>query len=173
MKIGAQASLGLLLPTSAFASIKRPEPPPRILRFHNIHTGERLEACYYSQGCYQTDALKKIDHILRDHYSGKVRHIHRGLLDLLASISHSIGEGVQFDVISGYRSPETNAMLRRKTRGVAKNSLHIQGMAADIRVPGYNTKKLRSICMKQHGGWVGYYPKSNFVHVDVGRVRYW
>jgi len=173
MKIGAQAALGVLFPASAFASIARPEPPARMLRFYNTHTGESLETCYYSQGCYRADALKKIDHILRDHYTGKIKHIHSDLLDLLSAISQSIGEGTRFDVVSGYRSPETNAMLYRKTRGVAKNSLHMQGMAIDIRVPAYDTKRLRSACMKQHGGGVGYYPKSNFVHVDVGRVRYW
>lgn len=173
IKIGAQAALGVLFPVSAFASIKRSQPLERTLRFYNTHTGESLEACYYSRGRYQVDALEKIDHILRDHYSGRIKPIHRDLLNLLSSISLTIGKRTRFHVISGYRSPKTNAMLCKKSRGVVRHSLHMEGKAIDFRISGYDTKRLRTTCMKQQAGGVGYYPKSDFVHVDIGRVRYW
>ncbi|MFZ0448334.1 MAG: DUF882 domain-containing protein [Desulfatiglandaceae bacterium] len=173
IKIGAGAALGVLFPASAFAAFNRSQPCERTLHFYNTHTGESLETCYYRRGRYQADALKKIDYILRDHYSGKIRPIHRELLDLLSSIALTIGKPTRFHIISGYRSPKTNAMLCKKSRGVARHSLHMEGKAIDIRVCGYDTKRLRTTCMEQQAGGVGYYPKSDFVHVDVGRVRYW
>ena len=172
-KIGAQAAVSSLFPISAIASIDHFLTSKRRLSFYNLHTDERLEVCYYSQGRYQPSALRKINYIFRDHYSGEIKPIHKDLIDFLHTISKTIGHGVQFHIISGYRSPETNAMLRGKTRAVAKNSLHMQGKAADIRIPDYDTRKLRHICMKMQTGGVGYYPGSDFVHVDTGNVRCW
>jgi uncharacterized protein YcbK (DUF882 family) len=174
LKIGAQAAaISGLFPMSAVGSINRFLAPKRRLSFYNTHTHEKLKICYYIQGRYQSEALKKINYILRDHYSGKIRPIHKDLIDFLHTISRIMGEGVQFHIISGYRSPETNAMLRRKSNGVAKNSLHMQGKAVDIRVPDCDTKRLRHLCMKMQVGGVGYYPESDFVHVDTGEVRCW
>ena len=173
LKIGAQAAMSGLFPMSAVASINRSLTPKRRLSFYNTHTDETLEVCYYTRGRYQGTALKKINYIFRDHYSGKIKPIHKDLIDFLHTISKTIGHGVQFHIISGYRSPETNAMLRKKNRAVAKNSLHMKGKAADIRIPDYDTKRLSNICMKMHAGGVGYYPESDFVHVDTGRVRCW
>ncbi|MDH3566321.1 MAG: DUF882 domain-containing protein [Desulfobacteraceae bacterium] len=173
LKIGAQAAAVSLFPTSAMASINRLLTPKRRLSFYNTHTDERLEVCYFTQGRYPSNALKKINYIFRDHYSGKVNPIHKDLLDLLHAVSMTIGDGAQLHIVSGYRSPETNAMLRKKTKAVAKNSLHMQGKAVDIRIPEYDTKRLSNICMKMQAGGVGYYPESDFVHVDTGPVRCW
>ncbi len=173
LKMGAQAAVSALFPMSAMASINGILIPERRLSFYNTHTDERLDVCYYSQGRYHPKALKKIDYILRDHYSGKIMSIHRDLLDLLHAISNTIGDGARFHIISGYRSSETNTMLRRKSKAVAKNSLHLQGKAADIRIPEFDTKRLNNICKRMHAGGVGYYPESDFVHVDTGDVRFW
>jgi len=173
LKIGVLSAVSSLFPMSAVASVHRFFTPKRRLCFYNTHTDERLEVCYYTQGRYQTSALRKINYIFRDHYSGKVKPIHKDLIDFLHGISKTIGHDVPFHIVSGYRTPKTNAMLRRKSRSVAKNSLHMQGKAADIRIPGYNTKRLRNICMKMQAGGVGYYPGSDFVHVDSGNIRCW
>jgi len=147
--------------------------PPKTLAFYNTHTGESLETCYWRDGSYVPGALADIDLILRDHRSGEVKPIDRGLLDLLFDLKASVGETEPFHVISGYRSPVTNATLRKRSRGVASRSLHLVGKAIDIRVPGLETKALNDAALKLRGGGVGYYPKPAFVHVDVGRVRRW
>ncbi len=173
LKIGVQAAVTCLFPMSAIASINSLLTPERILSLYNTHTGERLDVCYYTQGQYHLQALKKINYILRDHRTEEIKPIHRGLLDLLHSISMILNNQAQFHIISGYRSPKTNAMLRKKTKGIGKYSLHMKGKAADIRVPGCDTKLLQNICIKLQAGGVGYYSNSDFVHVDIGRVRYW
>jgi len=173
LKMGAQAVVSALFPLSAMASINRMFIPERRLSFYNTHTDERLDVCYYSQGRYHPKALKKIDYILRDHYSNKIKPIHKELLDLLYAVSITIGEGPRFHIISGYRTSETNGMLRRRSKAVAKNSLHMQGKAVDIRILNCDTKKLNNICKRMYAGGVGYYPESDFVHVDTGDVRFW
>jgi len=173
LKMGAQAAVSALFPLSAMASINRSFIPERRLSFYNTHTDEGLDVCYYSQGRYHPKALKEIDYILRDHYSHKIKPIHKELLDLLHAISVTIGEDPQFHIISGYRTVETNTMLRRKSKAVAKKSLHMQGKAVDIRIPHCDTKRLNKICKRMHAGGVGYYPESDFVHVDTGDVRFW
>lgn len=173
LKTGVQVTLACLSPISALASIDPSLSKERTLFFFNTHTGERLDACYFAKGRYQAEALKTINHILRDHRTGEIKSIRIRLLDLLYSISTSFDNPVRFQIISGYRSPETNAMLCKKTTGVGRSSLHMEGKAADIRVSGCDTKMLQRICMKFQAGGVGYYPKSDFVHVDIGPVRYW
>lgn len=118
-------------------------------------------------------SLTKIDHILRDHRTEEVKPIHNGLLNLLHSISMTLDQPVRFHIVSGYRSPETNAILQKRSKYVAKHSLHMQGEAVDIRIPGYDTRRLRNVCMKLKAGGVGYYRKSDFVHLDIGLVRHW
>lgn len=172
-KIGTQAILCSLLPVSAIASIDRLLAPKRNLLLLNTHTGQKLDVCYYAQGQYQPEALKKINYILRDHRTEEIIPIHKGLLNLLHSISMTLDRPTRLHVISGYRSPETNAELSRRSKYVVKNSLHVKGKAADIRIPGYDTRRLRNACMKLKAGGVGYYRKSDFVHVDIGQVRHW
>lgn len=145
----------------------------RRLRFHNLHTGEKASLTYWVQGEYVAESLSEINHILRDHRNNEVAAIDPDLLDLLHRVNRAVGASAPFEIISGYRSPATNQKLRSASNGVAKHSLHMQGKAIDIRVPGVALSNLRGAALKLQGGGVGYYPKSNFVHLDVGRVRAW
>lgn len=145
----------------------------RSLAFHNLHTGENLDLVYWSDGTYEPGALSQINHVLRDFRTGDVHPIDPRLLDLLVEVDQRLSSTGPFQVISGYRSPATNAMLRRESEGVAKSSLHMQGQAIDVRVPDRSLADLHRVAMNLRGGGVGYYPQSDFVHIDVGRVRYW
>jgi len=147
----------------------------RSLAFDNLHTGEKLSIAYWTQGNYLPDALAEVNHLLRDFRSGDVHAIAPQLLDLLAVVRGRLETSAPFSVISGYRSPATNAMLRGENEhsGVASKSLHMQGMAIDIRIADRSLTNLRDAALTLKGGGVGYYPTSDFVHVDVGRVRRW
>jgi uncharacterized protein YcbK (DUF882 family) len=147
--------------------------PSRALTFLHTHTGERLTAEYVTQGSYVADALAAINHVLRDFRTGEEKPIEPALLDLLHRLTTVTGSHQPFQVISGYRSPKTNAMLRERSTGVAAGSLHMQGKAIDIRVADIPLPKLRAAALGLRGGGVGYYPESRFVHVDTGRVRTW
>jgi len=147
--------------------------PPRRLSFLNLHTGERLSAEYWSKGRYQKDALRAIDKVLRDHRTGALHPIDPRLLDLVHALHAKLGRRDPLHVISGYRSPETNAMLHETTDGVANLSYHMRGMAIDIRMPGVDTRRIYRAALSLRRGGVGYYRRSNFVHVDVGPVRTW
>lgn len=173
LKLGAIATGVLFNPLSALAVADPRSKPFKNLAFYNTHTLERLHICYCRNGKYDIKALAKINHILRDHRSGEVRAIDTRLLDLLHTLSGRLKTESSFHIISGYRSPESNSKLRRNGRGVASKSMHMLGKAIDIRLPGVNTRFLRDAAVKIKGGGVGYYAKSNFVHVDVGRVRFW
>jgi uncharacterized protein YcbK (DUF882 family) len=172
---GRAVATGLAIDTRGVAG-KIEGPMPRALRslsFENTHTGEILQAIYWSDGAYRPDALSGINRILRDHRSGEVKEIDTKLLDLLHSIRERLGSCEPFHVISGYRSPATNAMLRRKGRRVAAGSLHTAGRAIDVRLPGTLLGDLRAAARAIGAGGVGFYPSSDFVHVDTGRVREW
>ncbi|MGB2831785.1 MAG: DUF882 domain-containing protein [Methylotenera sp.] len=158
-------------PQSVEAQAK--ETVVRELAFHNLHTGENLKAEYWSEGGYLPDALAGIDHILRDFRTNQVLPIDPQLLDLLHNLRSTLGTNQPFQIISGYRSPATNANLAANSDGVAKKSLHMQGKAIDLRVEGTALKDLRQAALSLQGGGVGYYPGSNFVHVDIGRLRSW
>jgi len=145
----------------------------RSLSFYNLHTAERLDAVYWADGEYIPDALAEINRILRDHRSGDVFPMAPRLLDMLAELRDRLESAQPFEIISGYRSPKTNAMLRAQGHGVAENSLHLKGMAADVRLPGRDLDLLRRAAISLKAGGVGYYPASQFVHVDIGRVRTW
>lgn len=145
----------------------------RTLSLHNLHTGETIRTTFWADGAFQTAALRDIDFVLRDFRTGDVTEIDPNLLVLLHRLSLKAGVDAPFEVISGYRSPKTNAALASTSSGVAKNSLHMQGMAIDVRLPGQRLSHLRDAAKSLKGGGVGYYPKSNFVHLDTGRVRYW
>lgn len=145
----------------------------RSLTFNNLHTGERLTAEYFSAGTYVPDALRAIDHVLRDFRTGDIHTIDPALLDLLHRLGGVTGSRRPYEVISGYRSPATNRMLRARSEGVASGSLHMQGQAIDIRVGDVRLASLRDAALAVGRGGVGYYPASNFVHVDTGRPRRW
>jgi uncharacterized protein YcbK (DUF882 family) len=146
------------------------------LRFYHTHTGERLDIVYRRGDQYIPEALGKLDHYLRDHRTGDVRHFDPRLFDLLYDLTASLGDsGGEIDVICGYRTPWSNEFLRTRSphTGVARHSLHMQAEAIDIRLPGIPTSELRDAALRLHRGGVGYYRSSDFVHVDVGRVRHW
>ena len=145
----------------------------RALRFAHTHTGERLAVEYFSGGTYLQDALTAVNHFLRDFRTGEVHTIDAGLLDLLHGLTGLTRSTRPFQVISGYRSPATNEMLRHRSEGVAAGSLHMKGQAIDIRLPDVPLAKLRTAALTVRRGGVGYYPASDFVHVDTGRVRTW
>ena len=145
----------------------------RKLSLHNLHTGESIRTTFWADGVFQIDALRDIDFVLRDFRTGDVSEIDPHLLILLHRITQSTDMDKPFEVISGYRSPKTNAALASNSNGVAKRSLHMQGKAIDVRLPGVRLPNLRDAAKSLASGGVGYYPKSNFIHVDTGRVRYW
>jgi uncharacterized protein YcbK (DUF882 family) len=144
------------------------------LLLYNTHTAERIELVYRRGEQYIPSALAKLDYFLRDHRTGDVRHFDPRLYDILSDLTSSIGRsGGEIDIICGYRTSSTNESLRAHTTGVAKNSLHIQAEAIDLRMPGFDTLKLRKAALALRRGGVGYYPHSDFIHVDIGRVRQW
>jgi len=145
----------------------------REINLVNTHTSERLKLCYFRDGGFVAEACQRLDHLLRDFRSGDVHTIDPRLYDLVYSIQTEVGHNGQVEIISGYRSPATNAQLRTGSTGVAKRSLHMQGKALDIRLSGVDTSKVRDAALALRAGGVGYYGKSDFVHVDTGRVRHW
>jgi len=169
------ALLLLLAPLCASAQSPSPQAPQEHrLRLYHTHTGERLDIVYRQGDAYLSDAIAKLDYFLRDHRTGDVRHFDPRLYDILEALTINSGKpGAEIDIICGYRSPWTNEFLRAHTNGVAKNSLHIQAEAIDLRMPGVNTLQLRKAALALHRGGVGYYPHSDFIHVDTGRVRQW
>lgn len=143
------------------------------LSFYHIHTAEKLTVTYREHGELIPGALAEINRYLRDFRTDQIHDIDVGLLDALHSLYTTFDERGNFEVISGYRSPRTNAALRHVTTGVAEDSLHIQGRAIDVRLTSAKTAALRDAALALKSGGVGYYPESNFVHVDTGRVRSW
>ena len=158
---------------SAFAAIDGIALKERSLSLFNPHTKERFEGIYWCDGDYVPNALNNINYIMRDIRTNDVKPIDTHLLDLIFSISIKLKPEAPFRVISGYRSPKTNTLLRKRGNGAAKKSYHIKGQAVDIRLPGYRTSVLRRSAYELKKGGVGYYPKRRFVHIDVGPVRYW
>jgi uncharacterized protein YcbK (DUF882 family) len=145
-----------------------------LLLLYNTHTGERIKIVYRRGEQYLPAALAKLDYFLRDHRTGDIRHFDPHLYDILSDLAASVGRpGAEIDIVCGYRSPSTNEFLRSHTAGVAKTSLHIQAEAIDLRIPGIDTLALRRAALALARGGVGYYPRSDFIHVDTGRVRQW
>lgn len=145
----------------------------RSLAFVHTHTGETLSCMYFSAGRYDAATLGRVNHFLRDFRTGDVHPIDPGVLDILFELRNRADRDEPFHVISGYRSPKTNALLRSRSSGVSGHSLHMQGRAIDVRLPGFPTRKLQEIGLDLRRGGVGYYPASDFVHLDTGRVRHW
>ncbi len=145
----------------------------RRLSFYHTHTGETLAVDYFADGNYLSEALSQVNHLLRDHRTDEVRQVDPQLLDLLHAIQQRSGKVGRYEVISGYRSEATNQMLRSRGGGVAKRSLHMQGRAIDVRIPGLGIADLQKAALELSAGGVGYYPSSEFVHIDTGPVRAW
>ncbi|MGE5336869.1 MAG: YcbK family protein [Gemmatimonadota bacterium] len=164
----ALASLALALPFSPRAWAAA----PRSISFYHTHTGERLSVVYFEAGSYVPGALVSLNTLLRDFRTGDVHEIDAGLFDTLHALNLACGDGT-YEIISGFRSPHTNAMLHARSNGVATHSLHMQGRAIDIRLAGRDTRKLRDAAIALARGGVGYYAGSDFVHVDTGRFRTW
>ena len=144
------------------------------LLLYNTHTAERIDIIYRRGDAYIPEALAKLDFFLRDHRTGEIRHFEPHLYDILSDLTAAVGRpGGEIDIVCGYRTSSTNESLRAHATGVAKNSLHIQAQAIDLRMPGIDTLKLRKAALALARGGVGYYPHSDFIHVDVGRVRQW
>ena len=144
------------------------------IHMNHLHTAERIGLVFAVQNEYIDPALQKLNHFLRDHYSGDVGVMDPLLYDLMYQIRRDLGVRRSFDVISGYRSPKTNETLRTtRGGGVAKRSLHMDGKAIDVRLPGVPLKELRDAAIAQKVGGVGFYPKDGFVHIDTGNVRTW
>ena len=145
----------------------------RSIALTNLHTGESLKATYWEAGQYVPDALSALNHVLRDHRTGEVHAIAPSLFDLVTALQGKLETHTTVSVISGYRSPATNAALHAHSEGVASHSLHMEGEAMDLRIAGVDLDRIRDAALSLQRGGVGYYPQSQFVHVDVGRVRCW
>jgi uncharacterized protein YcbK (DUF882 family) len=185
ISLGRWVAGALLILTAA--GVARPQsrgvsseqPPSRAgqehsLLLYNTHTGERIDIVYRRGEQYSPDALAKLDYFLRDHQTNDVRRFDPRLYDILSDLTAAVGHtGGELDIVCGYRTPSTNESLRAHTTGVAKNSLHIQAEAIDLRMPGVDTLTLRRAALALRRGGVGYYPHSDFIHVDTGRVRQW
>lgn len=171
-----KSSLLLAAPTlsiPALAKTAQPATGERVLRLYNTHTGEKLKSTFWAEGEFIPDAMKDINKVLRDHRNNKVAHMDPELLLLLTQLNDRLDNNRELHIISGYRSPESNAKLHAASGGVAKRSLHMDAKAIDIRLPGKDLKMLHKAAMSLKGGGVGYYASSQFVHMDTGRVRYW
>jgi len=145
----------------------------RALNLYSLHTGETVKTTYWQEGNYLPESLQQLNRLLRDHRNGAVREMDTQLLDLLFLIQQQVRVKGTYSVISGYRSPETNRKLRALDKDVAKDSLHMQGKAIDIRLPGCELQTLRKAALSLKAGGVGFYTKSNFLHIDTGDVRSW
>lgn len=167
--IGVPAAVALGGPGRALASSLE----TRSLELVNTHTGESLKADYFLGGSYCEQSLFALNHLLRDFRTGDVAPIDPQLFDLLHGTAVLAGKEPRFEVISGFRSPATNAMLNERSSGVARRSLHMEGRAIDVRLQGYRTDRLRDLALSMQAGGVGFYRKSDFVHLDTGRVRTW
>lgn len=179
---------GVALPFAGAAKAAYPQRPvqssasivvsgeQRVLAFNHTHTRERIDLAYAVNDQYVPDALRTLNRFLRDHYSGTVGEMDPQLFDLLHQVRHVLGGKAlpAFEVISGYRCPETNNHLRNsRGGGVAKRSLHMEGKAIDVRLPGVPLAELRDAAISLDAGGVGYYPSEQFVHIDTGKVRRW
>ncbi len=172
---GAVAALGSGLVRASETAIEAPreQAAPRRLRFVHTHTGETLSTEYFDGRNYTEDALVEVNRLLRDFRTGDVHVIDPTLLDLLYELQVRANHDAPYEIISGYRSPATNAMLRGRSSGVAEHSQHLLGKAIDVRLEGYATRSLGAHARGLARGGVGFYPASDFVHIDTGNVRFW
>ncbi len=165
--------LGAGLSVSPYELFAYRLPVDRQINLFNIHTGEHLKATYWAKDHFVKSEIDKINHFLRDYRTGDIQQMDIKLLDQLYAIQLIRDTNKPFRVISGYRSPKTNQMLRKSTEGVAKNSFHLKAQAIDINLPGTQLKDLKKLARFLRRGGVGYYPKTGFMHIDTGPIRYW
>jgi uncharacterized protein YcbK (DUF882 family) len=167
--------LGVALSAAATPVLaKKNTEKPRVLSLHHLHTDERITVTYRIGERYQRVALGRLNQFLRDFRTGESLAIDPQLFDLLYDVQCCLGDAsARYEVLSGYRSPQTNAMLRSSSHGVARNSLHISGRAMDVRFPDLPTQRIRDAAIRMGRGGVGYYPSADFVHLDTGSVRRW
>lgn len=176
LAIGAIAAANLAVPTiltTVAEARARVRIRQRMLRFYNLHTDESLKTVYWENGQYNPEELDRVNYILRDFRANEIKPIDPLLLDTLVGLQRRLGTSKPFQIVSGYRSPITNAMLHANSEGVATRSMHVEGKAIDICVPGRSTAQVRRAALSLHAGGVGFYPRTGFVHVDTGRVRWW
>ncbi len=180
LKMGLVGVLGMSTPLlcaeKAFASIVNKGSTDKFtwkISFRNVNTNESFSGVYRVGDKYLPEAFERINYVLRDFRTGEVFPMDPRIIDILSMINEKSGTNSSYEILSGYRSPKTNNMLGYRSRGVAKNSFHMYGQALDIRIPDYSTKKIRDIARSMKAGGVGYYPRSNFVHIDTGNVRSW
>jgi uncharacterized protein YcbK (DUF882 family) len=166
--LGASA-VGLTAGRAAFAGGNE----RRAISLVHTHTGEQLSTVYYEGGAYVASELQRVNQLLRDFRTDTLYPIDPGVLDRLHRLQAATGSDEAYQVICGYRSPTTNEALRHASSGVAEHSLHMEGRAIDVRLPGVDTGRLALLARSQQGGGVGYYQVSDFVHVDTGRARIW
>lgn len=166
----AAVATTLLLPNTAFAAVKK---DVRKLCFDHTHTGESLDIVYWANGTYVKDGLKKVNYLLRDFRNDKQKSIDPALLDRLVLLQRKLGSKGRFEIISAYRSPQTNALLRRHSHGVAKNSYHLKAKAIDVRLTDVDLYTLRNAAIEMGGGGVGIYTGADFLHLDTGPERAW
>ncbi|MEW5685150.1 MAG: YcbK family protein [Pseudomonadota bacterium] len=171
LTLGAAAGLATIAGPAWARNLDIWEPRRAVLQ--NLHTGEAFNDVYFANGSYIPDALAEANRVMRDWRTGDEHFIDPGLFDALHAIQGKLETPRAFQIISGYRSPRTNAMLHARSKGVATNSQHTQGKAIDVRVEGVELSRLRDAALDLGAGGVGFYPVSNFVHVDTGRVRQW
>ena len=145
----------------------------RTLKLYNIHTGESLQATFWADGQFVDDEVQQIDLLMRDHRANQAMAMQRRLYEKLYHLQNLFGSKEPLYVVSAYRAPKTNADLRRHSGGVAEGSMHMQGKAIDIRIPGVSHRHLHKAAVAMRSGGVGYYPKSGFIHIDTGRRRHW
>ena len=148
-------------------------PAYKMLSFEHTHTGDKLKLTYFERGSYIKDALQEINYLLRDYHTDDIHPIDPALLDQLYDLKQTLGVNKPFHIVSGYRSPFTNAQLRKNSHGVAEHSFHMQGRAIDIRLEGVEVKSIKNAALTMARGGVGYYPRNNFVHLDTGGFRTW
>lgn len=174
----AGAAAALFTARPAIAARRIPDQKPRIMPARRIsllnrHTGETFEDIYWANGAYIPEALQRIDYVLRDHYNDRISPIDTDLIDMLARLQARLGLTKSIEVLSAYRSPETNAAIRRQNGRAVKNSYHLHGKAADICVSGFSLRTLRQAAITMKAGGVGWYPALHFVHLDCGPFRTW
>ena len=174
VRFGLASALVCATPWPAWARSIFDTSPERSLSLYNTHTGEELNRIvYWQRGSYLSESLSEINYLLRDHRTDETIRIDAGALDIMFALRKQYPVGRPFEIISAYRSPETNNLLRRTSSGVAKSSFHTLGQAIDLRLPGVPLKKLRTSALRMKRGGVGYYPASDFIHIDTGPVRSW
>lgn len=168
---GLLASIVPLMPAGSAQAAAHYAPWRISLR--SAHTGDSFSGVYRVGDKYLPEAFERINYVLRDFRTGDVFPMDPRVLDIVTMVHDKAGQSAPLEVLSGYRSPRTNARLRNASTGVARNSYHMYGQAMDIRLPGYSTRRLRQIARGLKAGGVGYYPRSDFIHVDTGKVRSW